>query len=643
MAIILAARLGGSGSYVQGPGGTTKLNWINTSMTVAAWIRPDTDYVSQSGWQWSLGRTNLWRLGFVGGNVRFEVKDTNGGLHAAQAAYALYAGRWVHLAATMTSGATWTNLSAYADGALIAWKDESAYAAKHDNDPLFVGYDAVATKSFHGLADEFRLYRTALTPDAVRGLAWFLKGSNNVLLPRGVFFDSKLFQNLNDTTQMTSGPLAGATVHGNDNKGSAHLNARVIQMVITKNATLAQASQILTLARTNTTNVVTAFPLLAASEFYTLGLAKEVRDLAANVVVENSGNVSAPPPSPTLWQLFWNTVAGIAGAAWNAAMAVYQFFANVAKWLVDILIGLYKGLVENNWTYFQDNVLEPLRKALEAIVKFILELVTTALRQLIAPIMDPLVAPMRRDAETLVGRMPPEPSEAIDPEFRIQSHYVVMDAEAAWPFYAMMLGVFLLLAVMLLNVFINSMPFLALAITGIFVLIFSSYFVTPSLVGKGYGAAIEVSKRSWGSFFDSGTNFAASLVSALADTGRTVNGAIVVADTWAIAIGAFALAPAAAAAKFWGLAFATVGWLMVVSGLLIDMVLVTHSAPESTPLLALVAITMAVAGLVLAFAAIAEALAASGLERLGLLLAHGLLALFAVLALASGLAHYVGG
>jgi len=51
-------------------------------------------------------------------------------------------------------------------------------------------------------------------------------------------------------------------------------------------------------------------------------------------------DIQTPPPSPTLWELFWNTVAGIAGAAWNAVVAVGQFFVNVGKWLVDAAIGI---------------------------------------------------------------------------------------------------------------------------------------------------------------------------------------------------------------------------------------------------------------------------------------------------------------
>ena len=384
----LGARLSGSGSYVSTPDDYDKLDGIDDALTVAFWIRPDEDYVSQAGWKWSTGRQGLWRLGFADGKVRFEVTQNvvPYTVHFAEATHPLYAGRWVHLAATMTSGPSWTNLSVYVGGAIVAWKNESAYQARDGTPSLRIGWDEATGGRFKGLVDEFRLYKTALAADSVRGLPWFLHGSNNVLIPRGVFFDSKLFASLNASSYDPNSPLAGANVNGNDNKGTASLNARVIQMVITKNATLAQASQILTLAATNTTNVVTAFPLLVANEFYTLGLAKEVRDLAASVVVENSGNASAPPPSPTLWQLFWNTVAGIAGAAWNAVVAVAQFFINVGKWLVDAFIGIFIGLVTGNWTYFQQNVLEPLRKALEALVKFIFDLVLA----LFQPVVDEL-------------------------------------------------------------------------------------------------------------------------------------------------------------------------------------------------------------------------------------------------------------
>ena len=77
-------------------------------------------------------------------------------------------------------------------------------------------------------------------------------------------------------------PLKDAVVNGNDNTLSSNLKSRVIQMVIMKNVTLAQAWGILDLARTNKTNNITAFPFFATVEFYTLGLAWEVSKLVAN-------------------------------------------------------------------------------------------------------------------------------------------------------------------------------------------------------------------------------------------------------------------------------------------------------------------------------------------------------------------------
>src|SRR5436309_10982880 len=87
-------------------------------------------------------------------------------------------------------------------------------------------------------------------------------------------------------------PFAGATAYGNSNNLSSNLNSRVIQMVIVKNLTLAQAWGIVDLARTNSTNVVTSFPFFATSEFYTLGFAAEVNSLSANTSVVNGGNWS---------------------------------------------------------------------------------------------------------------------------------------------------------------------------------------------------------------------------------------------------------------------------------------------------------------------------------------------------------------
>lgn len=57
---------------------------------------------------------------------------------------------------------------------------------------LYLGYDTATGTRFKGLVDEFRLYKTAPSADAVHCLPWFLYGANNVLVPRGGFYNSKM-------------------------------------------------------------------------------------------------------------------------------------------------------------------------------------------------------------------------------------------------------------------------------------------------------------------------------------------------------------------------------------------------------------------------------------------------------------------
>src|SRR2546426_10322114 len=171
---------------------------------------------------------------------------------------------------------------------------------------LYLGWDQASGTSakFKGIVDEFRLYKTALAQDSIRGLLWFLKGANSIVIPRGVFYGSKMYKNLSDSAtnfSNSNSPLKDAKVYGNSNTIASNLNSRVIQMVIAKNLTLAQAWGILDLARTNTTNAVTAFPFFATAEFYTLGFAWEVSKLTANTSVVNGGNYSWPPPPPNFW------------------------------------------------------------------------------------------------------------------------------------------------------------------------------------------------------------------------------------------------------------------------------------------------------------------------------------------------------
>jgi hypothetical protein len=78
----LGARLSGSGSFatVDSP---TQLNWVNDTMTVALWIRPDEDYVGGAEWRWSVGRKDLWRLGYHNNGTR-NLGDYPAGLRGSQ-------------------------------------------------------------------------------------------------------------------------------------------------------------------------------------------------------------------------------------------------------------------------------------------------------------------------------------------------------------------------------------------------------------------------------------------------------------------------------------------------------------------------------------------------------------------------------
>src|SRR2546428_3993598 len=110
-------------------------------------------------------------------------------------------------------------------------------------------------------------------------------------------------------------PVAGVPGYGNTNSLPTNLNSRVIQMVMTKNVTLAQAWGILDLARTNKTNSVTAFPFFATSEFYTLGFSWEVSKLVANTSVVNGGEYSPPPPPPAGGRAFLDAITRGGGRA----------------------------------------------------------------------------------------------------------------------------------------------------------------------------------------------------------------------------------------------------------------------------------------------------------------------------------------
>src|SRR2546422_10224382 len=121
--------------------------------------------------------------------------------------------------------------------------------------------------------------------------------------------------------------------------------------------------------------------------------------------VANGGNYSMPLPPASFWRLYWNTIAGWAERAWSAVLAVGAFFAAVGRWLVDAAIGIAYGLATRNWTYFKNNVVEPFRKALEAFIKFVVDLVTATLHALVDTLLKPLLTPLQSVASRIVAGM----------------------------------------------------------------------------------------------------------------------------------------------------------------------------------------------------------------------------------------------
>ena len=181
-------------------------------------------------------------------------------------------------------------------------------------------------------------------------------------IPGGLFYGSKLNRTLGGENVTASTPLKRVTVQANQfgrvagthQPIDAYLHGRVIQQVLSGNVTLAEAWWFHEQLTLNRTNARSAFLLDVTDEFYTMGFVPEVIALLPNATVANSGNYSAPPPDPGLWGLFFNAIAGLAKAVWDAAVAVAQFMINVVKFLVNIVVGLVIGLLTGRWTSFQD-------------------------------------------------------------------------------------------------------------------------------------------------------------------------------------------------------------------------------------------------------------------------------------------------
>jgi hypothetical protein len=239
--------------------------------------------------------------------------------------------------------------------------------------------------------DDLTLWNKTLTQGEIRALNYLDRGLNGIVVPRGLFFQSQFFSNLNTTTFSQSSPVVGSTVMGNDNPGE--LNARTIQQLIAANLTLAAAwTWIQELMTAEDTGNVTSFPLVVTGEVYTLGLDRMVLNVLANMTVQNSGNSSEPPPpirEPTFWESAWNSFTGLLSAAWNAVVAVATFVANVAlaviKWCIDFAVAIANG---EGLQFFYDTVVKPFVDAILAFIRWIIDMIIACAKALFSPLIN---------------------------------------------------------------------------------------------------------------------------------------------------------------------------------------------------------------------------------------------------------------
>ena len=288
--------------------------------------------------------------------------------------------------------------------------------------------------------------------------------------------------------------LAGANIHANNNNLSSNLNSRVIQMVIDKNLTLADAYRLLGLLWTNKTGNVTAFPFFATSEFYTLGFAWEVSKLVANTSVANSGNFTASPPAPppkNWWDAVWNTITGVFQYVWNAVQAVLVFFSNAVKWLANVAIGLTIGLTTGNWTYFENNVVQPFKRALEVLIQFFTSLVSSLVNGIMNSVLGPIISAGNRLLSGLFRGMLSLNADLISKKSGTEGRHLI-SAFVSGTEFELIFGLILAVALILVSVAIVTLPvsFILNIVIGIVIGIIASAILSATLSGHKNGGAV---------------------------------------------------------------------------------------------------------------------------------------------------------
>ena len=388
-----------------GSGSATALNAITTAMTVSLFFRPGQDYDSTlagSAFHAFAERADsgetLWRFGWDAATDSLAFRIRSGSTdYTVSMAYSLHKGTWYHLAATLSGGYQ----RIFVDGVQVAVISGTP-SVKTGTQILYVGYDFPSNKYLKGTVDEVAVYSVSKTAAALKAMATFVQGSNGIIVPRGLWYESTLNQTLNGPNVTATTPLKRMTVHANQFAISgtltldAYLNARPVQQVLSGNVTLDEAQWFVDQLRLNRTGKTTAFLLDVTDEFYTMGFVGAVIALAPNATVDNSLNHTASAPPTPWWAQLFNAIVSVAAIAWNAALAVAQFMINLVKWLVNIVVGLVIGLATGDWTYFVDNVVKPFVEAMAKLVKFIVDLVTAAIQALIDIVIRPILDTLQR-------------------------------------------------------------------------------------------------------------------------------------------------------------------------------------------------------------------------------------------------------
>jgi hypothetical protein len=135
------------------------------NQTISLWLRPTTGAVSPGTFYVAfqgLGAFSSWGMRLQSGNM-FSYRGVGAGLGILDSTV-ITVDEWVHFAMVYATDGSTSSLSLYRNGALVG-SDTTAYAIGSSAVDLSIGN---ATIGFTGNIDDFRYYKSALSPQQVR-------------------------------------------------------------------------------------------------------------------------------------------------------------------------------------------------------------------------------------------------------------------------------------------------------------------------------------------------------------------------------------------------------------------------------------------------------------------------------------------